>query len=154
MTAQQQARRVAAFFERFGPQDLAFLDEWYHEDAAFKDPFNDVRGIAAIRQVYSHMFETLQDPRFTVWRCTAAEGECWLAWRFSFGSGSGTSVVAGASHLEFGADGRIAIHRDYWDPAEEIYEKVPVLGWVMRAIRRRLGAPQRQGSGSPDAAKV
>ena len=146
MTAERQARRVAAFFERFGPQDLAALGDWYRDDATFKDPFNDVQGIAAIRQVYSHMFETLRDPRFVVWRCTAADGECWLAWRFSFGSGSGVSEIAGASHLAFAADGRIARHRDYWDPAEELYEKVPVLGWVMRAIRRRLAAPLKRGT--------
>jgi steroid delta-isomerase len=143
MTAQQHAQRVADFFERFGPPDLPGLGDWYHDDAAFKDPFNDVRGLEAIRQVYAHMFQTLKDPRFTVWRCTAAERECWLAWRFSFGTDAGTTVVEGASHLQFAPDGRIASHRDYWDPAEELYEKVPVLGWVMRTIRRRLGAPQK-----------
>jgi steroid delta-isomerase len=143
MKAERQAQRVAAFFERFGPQDVDAIGEWYHEEATFKDPFNEVRGIEPIRQVYRHMFQTLEDPRFSVWRCTAGEGECWLAWRFSFGSGAGTTVVAGASHLEFAAEGRIRVHRDYWDPAEELYEKVPVLGMVMRAIRRRLSARQK-----------
>jgi hypothetical protein len=49
-------------------------------------------------------------------------------------------VVRGASHLLLSVDGRIAVHRDYWDPAEEVYEKVPVLGALMRAIKKRIAA--------------
>jgi hypothetical protein len=40
----------------------------------------------------------------------------------------------------FAADGRIARHRDYWDVAEELYEKVPLLGGLMRLVKRRLRA--------------
>ena len=38
-------------------------------------------------------------------------------------------------------DGRITLHRDYWDAAEELYEKLPVIGTLMRWLRRRLAAP-------------
>jgi hypothetical protein len=30
-------------------------------------------------------------------------------------------------------------HIDYWDAAEQIYERLPVLGNVLRPIRERLG---------------
>jgi len=50
-------------------------------------------------------------------------------------------VVRGSSHLKLAADGRIAWHRDYWDAAEELYEKLPVLGSLMRWLRQRLAAP-------------
>ena len=42
--------------------------------------------------------------------------------------------------LAFAPDGRIAMHRDYWDAAEELYEKLPVLGGLMRWIRRRAAS--------------
>jgi len=32
---------------------------------------------------------------------------------------------------------RVAVHRDYWDAAEELYEKLPVLGSLMRWLKRR-----------------
>ena len=31
-------------------------------------------------------------------------------------------------NLRFAPDGRIALHRDYWDAAEELYEKLPLVG--------------------------
>jgi hypothetical protein len=33
-------------------------------------------------------------------------------------------------------------HRDYWDAAEELYETLPLLGTLLRALRSRLRAPQ------------
>jgi steroid Delta-isomerase len=43
----------------------------------------------------------------------------------------------GASQLRFAPDGRIAYHRDYWDAAEELYAKLPVIGTLMRFLQRR-----------------
>ncbi|WP_413888997.1 hypothetical protein [Candidatus Aalborgicola defluviihabitans] len=37
-------------------------------------------------------------------------------------------------------DGRILDHRDYWDAAEELYEKLPLLGGLMRWLKRRANA--------------
>ena len=34
-------------------------------------------------------------------------------------------------------DGRIVMHRDYWDVAEELYEKLPLIGALMRWLKRR-----------------
>ena len=134
--------RLVGFFEHFSPQDVASLGLWYADDAAFKDPFNDVRGLLAIQLVYAHMFEALQEPRFAVQRRMAQGDEAWLAWELRFRSRGRMQSIAGATHLLFAPDGRIAVHRDYWDAAGELYEKVPLLGALMRAIRRRLAAPQ------------
>jgi steroid delta-isomerase len=44
-------------------------------------------------------------------------------------------VIPGASHIRFAADGRVVYHRDYWHAAEELYEKLPVLGILMRWLK-------------------
>jgi len=33
------------------------------------------------------------------------------------------------------------LHRDYWDAAGELYAKLPLIGAVMRWLRRRAGTP-------------
>ena len=38
--------------------------------------------------------------------------------------------------------GKVVYHRDYWDTAEELYAKLPLLGGLMRFLRRRLQAPR------------
>ena len=49
----------------------------------------------------------------------------------------GEQCIHGGSHLRFAPDGRIAEHRDYWDAAEELYAKLPVIGALMRWLRAR-----------------
>jgi len=38
---------------------------------------------------------------------------------------------------ELDAQGRVTLHRDYWDAAEELYEKLPWVGGLMRWLKRR-----------------
>jgi len=45
--------------------------------------------------------------------------------------------VRGATHLRFDAAGKVVLHRDYWDAAEELYAKLPLLGVLMRGLQRR-----------------
>jgi ketosteroid isomerase-like protein len=137
--------RIVSLFEGFKPEDLPRIAEVYTDDAYFKDPFNEVRGAAAIRGIFEHMFRSLDGPRFVV-RDTLVDGDqCFLGWDFVFrpkraGSGGGEIVVRGSSHLKLAADGRIAWHRDYWDAAEELYEKLPLLGALMRWLKRRVNS--------------
>lgn len=132
--------RIIDRFESLAEADVPRLAEIYTADAVFKDPFNEVRGTAAISRIFGHMFETLQAPRFVIHEAVVQGEQCFLTWDFSFRRASGELVVRGASHLRLAADGRISMHRDYWDAAEELYEKLPVLGVLMRFLRRRLAA--------------
>jgi steroid Delta-isomerase len=47
---------------------------------------------------------------------------------------------SGASPLRFADEGRFAMHRDCWDAAEALYEKLPLVGSLMRWLKRRVNA--------------
>jgi len=134
--------QVIAFFETLAPDTLLRLDEVYADAARFTDPFNDVSGLPAIRRVFQHMFETLDAPQFHIVLAVTEGDHSFLLWNFRFRRKGGLrpSLIHGSTHLRFAADGRITWHRDYWDPAREVYESLPLLGPVMRWLRRRLSA--------------
>lgn len=135
-------KRIESFFESFAPADVGRLGQYYTQDARFKDPFNDVHGLPAVQGVYRHMFESLVGPRFVIIDRMAQGNECWLVWDFHFEFRSiqkgRAQLVRGASHLKLASDGRIQSHRDYWDAAEELYSKLPVVGTLMRWLQRRM----------------
>lgn len=138
-----RVQRVIALFESLKPADVARLGEFYTVDASFKDPFNEVRGLAGIQRVFEHMYVALEAPRFVVTAAVAGSDDCFLTWDFLFRfrrAPRGDQVVRGSTHLRFAADGRIAMHRDYWDAAEELYEKLPLLGVLMRWLKRRANS--------------
>ena len=135
--------RVAAFFDALAsPADLAQLPAIYADDAFFEDPFNRVQGRDSIKRVFEHMYHQVDEPRFEMIETIAEGDSAFFVWHFRFRR-KGTKrdkaepiVVLGSSHVRFAADGRVAYHRDFWDPAQGIYEKLPWVGGLFRAIRR------------------
>jgi ketosteroid isomerase-like protein len=138
--------RVALIVERFenlAEADVERLSDLYAPDATFKDPFNEVRGIGAIEAIFQHMFDSLDQPRFVIIDAIVQGDQCFLTWDFLFRMrrfSKDEQRIRGGSHLRFATDGRIVMHRDYWDAAEELYEKLPLVGGLMRWLKRRANA--------------
>lgn len=134
-------QRTVQFFERLQPADLGQLGQHYAVDAMFKDPFNEVRGLPAIEGIFRHMFDSLHEPHFIVTQRVVQGAQCFLTWDFVFRfqrfSPDQWQTVRGASHLVYDGQGLITLHRDYWDAAEELYEKLPVVGRLMRWLKQR-----------------
>ena len=139
--ARASANRIAELFEHLGRERLPELAALYTEGARFKDPFNEVFGTAAITHIFEHMFESLHEPRFVVTQRIVDGAQLFLVWemhfRFKRFDTVSPQVIRGGSHLTLSPDGRISDHRDYWDAAEELYEKLPVVGGLMRWLKRR-----------------
>ncbi len=135
---------LVAFYENLSAADVERFGTFYAEEASFKDPFNEVRGLAAIKVIFTHMFRQVEAPRFRVEERIAADNGAVLVWTFHFRSrrlaGKGDQVLRGVSHLRFDAAGKVVYHRDYWDAAEELYMKLPAIGCLMRGLRRLLAA--------------
>lgn len=138
-----RVQRLIELFETLQPADLVKLGDFYAADAKFKDPFHEVCGVPAIRGVFEHMFVALDAPRFVVREAIVDGDQCFLAWDFIFRFkrfASDEQIVRGGSHLRFGASGLIELHRDYWDAAEELYEKLPGVGALMRWLKGRANS--------------
>ncbi len=141
--ADARVARLVTLFESLTPADAARLAEFYAEDARFKDPFNEVQGVAAIERIFAHMFVALDEPRFVVRDIVVEGDQCFLTWDFLFRMkrfSRAPQVIHGGSHLRLGADGRVVLHRDYWDAAEELYEKLPAIGALMRWLKQRANS--------------
>lgn len=136
--------RVADFFAGLSRERLSELPRLYAADAVFKDPFNEVQGLAAIEHIFRHMYVQVSDPRFEITDRVADADGAVLMWNFRFrfrGWKSDTEqLVRGVTHFRFDTQGRITSHRDYWDAAEELYAKLPVLGPFMRLLQRQVSA--------------
>lgn len=144
MSASTTARLVD-LYQGLTPDTLPALLCLYDRTAWFKDPFNEVQGHAAIERIFRHMFDALAAPRFVVTHAIPGTDQSFLVWDFHFQRKGRPAPmrIHGSSHLRFGADGRVSHHRDYWDPVEELYAQLPVLGPLARWLQGRLRAPQR-----------
>jgi hypothetical protein len=123
------------------PQNVSQLHTIYDAQATFKDPFNEVTGLPEIQRIFRHMYVALDQPHFVITGQLVDGAQAFLTWefRFRFKRFDTTTVqaVRGGSHVVFNEQGLVTLHRDYWDAAEELYEKLPVLGGVMRWLKKR-----------------
>lgn len=148
--------KIKTFYETLSPDSLDQIGELYAPNARFKDPFQSVQGQGAIRGVFEHMFQLQATSRFIIVGITQSVPETvpvpdtvpvpesksgaqaclrWIYWLELRGK---PVSIEGCSWLYFDAAGYIVDHRDYWDAAEELYEKIPVLSWLMQWLRRKI----------------
>jgi hypothetical protein len=132
---------LVSFFEGLTPDSLASMGAHYDARARFVDPFNDVQGLTAIAHIFQHMFVALDEPRFIVTAQVLQGQQCFLTWDFHFRfkrfQNATPQTIRGATHLVFSDAGLVTLHRDYWDAAQELYEKLPVVGGLMRWLKQR-----------------
>ena len=144
MSPRETFAQIAQFFEALNPQSLAQLKNFYSPAAQFKDPFNQVQGIEAIEQIFLHMYESLENPRFVITTQVVDGHQAFLTWDFKFRFKSFDTiteqVVKGTTHLVLDDQLSITLHRDYWDAAEELYEKLPWVGGLMRWLKKRANS--------------
>jgi hypothetical protein len=143
MTDDARLARLRQFFETLSPDSVGQIGAVYAPNAYFKDPFNEVRGVPAIETIFRHMFAQVSEPRFVIHDAVIQGDQGFVTWDFRFRMrrfSTAEQVIRGASHLRFDAAGLVVFHRDYWDAAEELYEKLPVLGGLMRFLRRRAAS--------------
>lgn len=133
--------RLAEYFEKLTPDSVAQLPDLYDGQARFKDPFNEVQGLAEIERIFRHMYVALDGPHFVITGQLVDGAQAFLTWEFRFRfkrfDTQTLQVVRGGSHIVFNEQGLVTLHRDYWDAAEELYEKLPVVGGVMRWLKKR-----------------
>lgn len=132
-------RSYARAFETLAADRLDVFAPLITDDIVFRDPFNTLRGRGAFTAVFAKMYRQLQDPCFQV--ADVALGERgYVRWSMTWTrrDGAAAAPVEGVTELTFAADGRVCEHLDHWDVASQLYERAPVLGLLMRTLRRRF----------------
>lgn len=142
MDVASASRTYRHFIETLTLESLPRLDELARPDVHFRDPLNDAHGVAGAKRVLARVFREVDDPRYIVTHMAVDGDTCFLRWKFTCRprvSGRGHPwIVDGISEIRFDAAGKVAEHVDYWDAGHYVYERLPLFGYVIRFLRKRL----------------
>lgn len=136
-----QKASIEEFFNRLSADTMDCLDEFYHPRIVFEDPVGRHQGLASLRAYYAHLYREVQSIRFD-FPLMVEEGDTVIArWRM-FLSAKGIKrgqmiEVDGYSEVRF-QDGLVIYHRDSFDMGAFLYEHLPLLGWVLRWLKKSL----------------
>jgi len=136
------AENFRRYWETLDATTVKDIGRHYTEEAFFQDPFNAVTGIDKVQHIFEHMFEVLLEPRFRIIDSVVQGDEAFFTWDFTFKMKSYKphvdQAIHGSSYVRFAPDGRVHYHRDYWDAANELYAKLPVIGTLMRWLAKKM----------------
>ena len=128
------------FYEELTPDSLARLDQLCAPAVRFRDPFNDVTGVAAYRAILAQMFEDVTEPRFEVIDRALSGRVAYLRWDFAFTPRRGGAPwhIEGMSEVHFNDQGLVTAHLDHWDSGAQFYGRLPLLRQLIGLVRKRL----------------
>jgi len=133
-------RRFQQLYLELRADTLHLLDGVYADTVRFEDPLHRIEGLAALKDYFRRMYAGVESIDFDYGELFPSAGQAMLTWtmhmthrRLRPGE---TLSLPGATHIRFARD-RVVYHRDYFDAGALLYERLPVLGSVVRAVRRR-----------------
>ncbi|MGM0521286.1 MAG: nuclear transport factor 2 family protein [Pseudomonadota bacterium] len=131
-----------AFFNKLDNTCTEKLYEVYTDDIVFGDPLHRIEGRTALEHYFATMYENVTECRFNYHQKVCQGDTAFVTWTMHFAHPSLASgkiiAVEGCSHLTFADDGRVTHHQDYFDAGAMLYEHVPVLGRLVRLLKRRV----------------
>ena len=121
-----------SLFSKLTPDNIKDFDDLISQEIIFVDPFNNVRGIVAFKNIFYHMFEKVKDPKFIVLDYAINEKRVFLKWKMTFVAFKSLQTIEGMSELLLNDDGKVVSHVDYWDSLKGLFIKIPFIGYFYK----------------------
>ena len=130
-------------YQRLQADNLDLLKEIYEEGVIFVDPAHKIEGITQLTDYFRNLYSNINHISFEFHHPLQVNDVGYVQWTMTFshpGVKKGDKIsVEGATFLQFGKDGRVIFHRDHFDLGSMLYQHIPILGGVIKTIKRRLG---------------
>ncbi len=122
------------------------VDQFYHPELEFSDPIVKVKGREAMKKYYANMYKNVKEVRFAFNEFVSMGDTVVGVWVMTLKTdslnGGEPFQVEGNSVIKF-RDGQAIYHRDYFDVGAMIYEKIPVVGWMVRKVKSKLESEEK-----------
>ena len=146
--------KFETFYQNLASMKVEELPSLYSHDVIFIDPIARHKGIDAVKTYFSKLLENAKHCTFTIHLVeqtspvkqtnekNIAQPTYLVTWTMIFTSdrmNKGQPItVDGITHLKI-KDDKIAYHRDYYDLGQMVYENIPLLGRLIKMIKRTIG---------------
>lgn len=141
--AQAALDRFRAFFGSWTEDSVrSTIRDVYAADVFFNDTLKTVVGIDALEKYLATTARAAESITVRFDDVVESRGDTYVRWtmdvrlkRFQRGR---TLRSVGMTHLRFDADGRVVLHKDFWDAAGGFFEHLPVVGRAIRWIKSQV----------------
>jgi len=132
--------KFCEIYQQLNKDNLSDLDKVYSKDVIFIDAVHQLQGIDKLKIYFQKLYNNISFCQFQIEQVISEQGQASIIWTMTFAHNqlnSGAAIkLNGCSHLKF--DKKIYYHRDYLDMGEMVYEHLPLLGRIVKFIKKRV----------------
>ncbi|WP_448568248.1 nuclear transport factor 2 family protein [Thalassotalea ganghwensis] len=136
-------KRFVEAYQQLGVKDFTSLERVYHDEIVFIDPLHRLVGKAVLLDYFKGLYTHLVSCQFSIDSVFVSDDQAAVYWRMTYQHpklNRGQPVeVSGHSHLK-GNGEQVYYHRDYLDAGAMLYEHIPLLGSLVKLVKKRAVA--------------
>ena len=123
-------------FSNLNKENIKKFDDLVIKDIIFIDPFNNIKGLDDFKNIFYHMFDTVEEPKFDIVDYAQNKDHIFLKWKMTFYAFKASQTIEGMSDITLNKEGKVISHLDYWDSLNGIFIKLPFLGFLYKISLR------------------
>tara|TARA_B110000444_G_scaffold200032_1_gene191503 strand:+ start:158 stop:592 length:435 start_codon:yes stop_codon:yes gene_type:complete len=120
----------------FDSDSLRDLPKIYSPTIEFEDPINTVQGLDNLYLVFEDLLKVFSEIEIQVKETSSTDHTAFVRWLMTYRFRKKKYSIDGVTHLKFDSSGLICKHKDYWDASFPLYGTFPLLGSLMRGIKK------------------
>jgi hypothetical protein len=132
--------KFITIYSKLGTNNLHLLNEVYHQDVEFIDPMHSLKGIDNLLQYLDGIYSQVTHCEFIINEVIETDSEAAIYWTMTFChkklNKKEPIIISGHSHIK-SLDSRVIFHRDYLDIGAMLYEHIPLLGPLVKQVKKR-----------------
>ncbi|WKK76630.2 nuclear transport factor 2 family protein [Marivirga salinae] len=126
------------YFSQIDFTNNSVLNEIYSDHIVLKDPIHEIHGIENLKAYFNKLNENLIEGSFLFTDESIVDNKAYLSWEMNLKLKRPKKNVKASGISVLIIEDKIIRQRDYFDTGELFYENIPVLGAIIRTIKKKL----------------
>lgn len=133
--------KFISIYQSLSVDNLAGLAQLYHEDVIFQDPLHVISGFTELADYFDNLYQHVASCTFVINQVIRDGNQAGIYWTMTYVHkhlNGGKAISVEGHSIIMGDKDKVVYHRDYIDLGQMLYENVPVLGAIIRWLKRRI----------------